>query len=153
MSPKGDNMMYPIHMPIQAMFALIAAFVFMFTIVFTAIHIYAALALMTIGNKLKYKQSWIAFIPFANLSMILQLGGFHWAWVFLLLVPVAGWIALLILLFLSSWNICEARKFPGWLGLTPALMMIHGIGPLGLITSLGVLGVVAWTEHKHKRKR
>jgi|TARA_Y100000310_G_scaffold256634_1_gene264470 hypothetical protein len=34
-------------------------------------------------------------IPFANSAMRLQLGKkFHWAWVFLYLIPIIGWIAI-----------------------------------------------------------
>ena len=78
------------------------------------IYVYFALALSTIGKKLKYKKSWLAWIPIANLAMILQLGKFHWAYIFLILIPIFGWIALFILLIIANWRIFEKRKYPGW---------------------------------------
>jgi|GEM_PF-7064359 len=63
--------------------------VFVFLIIF-ATFVYYALAWMTLGKKLKYSRPWLAWIPFANISMMLQMGGFHWAWVFLVLLPIFG---------------------------------------------------------------
>src|SRR3990172_6763679 len=57
------------------------------------VYIYTSIALMTIGKKLKHKYPWMAWIPVANIALIPQLGSFHWAWVFLLLVPFLGWTA------------------------------------------------------------
>ncbi|MBD3247319.1 hypothetical protein GF378_01735, partial [Candidatus Pacearchaeota archaeon] len=47
-------------------------------------YIYFAFAWMTIAKKLKHKYAWLAWIPIANIALVLQLGGFHWAWVFLI---------------------------------------------------------------------
>ena len=51
--------------------------VFMFLLILAA-YVYFSFAWMTIARKLKYKNSWLAWIPIANLAMILQLGKFHW---------------------------------------------------------------------------
>ena len=47
--------------------------VFMFLLILAA-YVYFSFAWMTIARKLKYKNSWLAWIPIANLAMILQLG-------------------------------------------------------------------------------
>jgi len=109
-----------------------------------AFYVYTSLALMTIAKKLKYKKAWLAWIPIANISMILQLGGFHWAWVFLILIPIVGWIALAVLLVISFWKIFEKRKYPGWLALLPLVGMIPKIGGLANLAFLIILGFVAW---------
>lgn len=124
--------------------AALGAFLVLWIILAVAIYIYNAWAWMTIGNKLKYKNSWLAWIPIANIAMILQLGGFHWAWVFLILVPIAGWIALAVLCIIATWRIYEKRKYPGWLSLIPLLSVIPIVGWAAGIANLVILGLVAW---------
>ncbi|MBU1988526.1 MAG: hypothetical protein KKD94_03535 [Nanoarchaeota archaeon] len=119
---------------------IIALGILVFLLLATALYIYFALAWSTIAKKLKYKRPWIAWIPFANGAMILQIGGFHWAWIFLLLIPILGWIALLILLVIAHWRIFEKRKYPGWFGLSLVIPQIGGI------IYLIVIGFVAWKD-------
>jgi len=109
-----------------------------------ALYIYFALALQSIAKKLKYKNSWFAWIPFLNLVMVLQLGGFHWAWVFLVLgcwIPVVGAIiclALLVLMMISFWRIFEKLKYPGALSLLLLLPLARVI----------MIGIAAWSKRK-----
>jgi len=106
------------------------------------VYIYHAFAWSEIARKLKYKYPWLAWIPFANISLVLELGGFHWAWVFLILIPIFGWIALLVLYIISLWKIFEKRKYPGWFSLGII------IPRAGLILYLIAIGFVAWAEKK-----
>ena len=62
--------------------ALVAIGIVFLIFFLVAVYVYHALAWMTIARKLKYKRAWLAWIPIANIAMILQLGGFHWAWYF-----------------------------------------------------------------------
>jgi hypothetical protein len=125
--------------------ALIAIGIMIAVIIFLALYIYFAFAWMTIARKLKYKRAWLAWIPFANIAMMLQLGGFHWAWVFLILIPFLGWIAILVLGIIATWRIFEKRNHPGWFSLS----MI--IPKIGFILYLIAIGFVAWKDKK-KRK-
>ncbi len=111
-----------------------------------ALYAYHALAWMTIARKLKYKNPWLAWIPIANIAMILQLGGFHWAWVFMILVPILGWIALFVLMIIATWRIFEKRKYPGWFSLSVIIPKIGGI--LYMIA----IGFVAWQDRKKRIK-
>lgn len=106
------------------------------------IYVYFSLAWYTIAKKLKYKKAWLAWIPIINIGMFLQLGGFHWAWVFLILIPILGWIALFILVIISTWKIFEKRKYPGWFSLSMIIPKVGGI--LYLIA----IGFVAWGKKK-----
>jgi hypothetical protein len=106
------------------------------------LYVYFAFAWYTIARKLKHKNPWLAWIPFANVAMILQLGGFHWAWVFLFLIPIFGWIAITVLLIIATWRIFERRHYPGWL----ALLAI--IPYLGGLVYLVTIGFVAWKDRK-----
>jgi len=108
------------------------------------IYIYHSYSWMTIARKLKYKNSWLAWIPIANVAMILQLGGFHWAWIFLILVPILGWIALIVMFIVSVWKIFEKRKYPGWFSLSVVIPQIGGI--LYLIA----IGFVAFKDKKRR---
>ena len=99
---------------------------------------------MTIAKKKKYKYPWLAWIPFANLAMILQLGLFHWAWIFLLLIPVIGWLAIYVLLIIATWRIFESLKYPGWLALFQLIDVV--LSGVGTIVYLVIIGVVAWRK-------
>lgn len=129
---------------VAAIIAVLAALTIMAAIILLAIYVYSALAFMTIGKKLKYKYSWLAWIPIANISMILQMGQFSWAWVFLILIPFFGWIPLGVLCIISIWRIFEKRKYPGWLALIPLAVFVHGLSLIAGIGFLVVLGIVAW---------
>lgn len=119
--------------------------VFVIVIVF-GVYIYSSLARMAIARKLGHKMPWLAWIPFARTSLILQLGGFHWAWVFLVLLPILGWIALGILMIISFWKIFEKRKYPGWLALILLLVTVPSVGWLANLAFLIVIGFVAWQD-------
>ena len=104
------------------------------------LYIYSSFAWMTIARKLKYKNDWFAWIPFVRTAMILQLGRFHWAWIFLIFIPIAGWLALFILAIIATWRIYKIRKYPGWFSLAPIIPKI------GFILHMIVLGFVAWKD-------
>ena len=126
--------------------ALIAIGIMVAFVAFLALYIYFALSWSTIARKLKYKRPWLAWIPFANIAMMLQLGGFHWAWVFLILIPFLGWIAILVIGIIATWRIFEKRKYPGWFSLS---MIIPKIGP---VLYLIAIGFVAWKDKKKKKR-
>lgn len=152
--------------------ALFAGF-FVFLVIFVlAIYVYNSLAWAAIGKKLKYKRPWLAWIPIANIAMIFQMGGFHWAWIFLAIIPIIGIIismvfmvlgklllayALMMLLviipaiacgvmlLIATWRIFEKRKYPGWLALSPLLSVIPFVGGfVATIAQLVIIGLVAW---------
>jgi len=128
------------YMGAGAIAALVAAGVFIALLFLAALYVYTSLAWRTIARKLKYERDWIAWIPIVRSAMILQLGGFHWAWIFLLLIPVAGWIAFLVLSIIAMWRIFTKLKHPGWFSLGIIIPRIGGI--LYLIA----IGIVAWSK-------
>ncbi len=126
--------------------AFIAAFFAIFLVSVIVLYIYTSIVWMTIFRKIEYKYPWIAWIPIANVAGILQAGGFHWAWIFLILVPVLGWIAIFVLAIIATWRIYEKRKYPGWLALIPIAGIIPFINWIAAIGNLVVLGLVAWAD-------
>ena len=129
-------------MSISALGILIGLAITAIIILLVAFYVYTSLAWYIIGKKLKYKHSWLAWIPVVRWAMILSLGEFHWAWIFLILIPILGWIALFVLLIIATWRIYEKRKYPGWFSL--ALILPN----LGGVLYLIVIGFVAWKDLK-----
>lgn len=121
---------------------LIALIVIIILAFIIALYIYSSLAWMTIGKKSKYKKAWLAWIPVANISMKLQMGRFSWAWVFLILIPILGWLALFVLVIIATWRIFEKLHYPGWIALAP---IIPYAGPVLYLISIGI---VAWYKNK-----
>jgi hypothetical protein len=141
-------MFTPEMLGLGGMMAFMGAFIIFALIIGAAVYIYCALAWSTIAKKLNHNQPWLAWIPFANISLVLMLGGFHWAWVFLVLVPILGWIALFVMGIIATWRVYEKRKYPGWLSLLPLLGAIPFLGWLAGIANFVILGFVAWSDRK-----
>ena len=134
-----------------ALGALIIGAIVLFVIILIAVWIYTSLAWQTIGKKLKHKNSWLAWIPFARTGLVLSLGKFHWAWAFLWLIPIVGWAILTVLGIIARWRIFEIRNYPGWLALVPLAGIIPLLGGLAGIASLIILGFVAWKDTRKRR--
>lgn len=124
--------------------ALLAMGIMALTMMMLAVYVYSALAWSTIAKKLRYDKPWLAWIPIANVALVLQLGGFHWAWTFLIVIPIVGWIAIAILAIIATWRIFEKRKYPGWLSLIPLGGFIPIVGWIATVAFLIILGMVAW---------
>jgi hypothetical protein len=127
--------------------AAVTSMIILAIILVIALYVYMALAWSTIAKKLKHKKPWLAWIPFANVSLILQLGEFHWAWVFLFLIPIVGWIAIFVLIIISTWRIFEKRKYPGWFSLSQVIPEVGGI------LYLVAIGFVAWKDQVKSKKK
>lgn len=125
--------------------AAVAGLIMIWSLISIASYVFMALAYQSIFRKSGYKRPWFAWIPILNLVPILELGKFHWAWIFLILgaaIPVinifAG-IAILVLMIISHWRIFQNAGYAGALSL---LLMIP-------IANYIVLGIVAWQKKKY----
>jgi len=141
MWPSAGQWIWPV-MGVMIAFAVV---------LFVGLWIYTSFAYMEIAKKLKYKYPGLAWVPFARGAMILQMGGFSWAWIFLAVVPILGWIALAILFYIAKWRIFEKRKYSGWLALIPLAGMLPYLSVFAEIAFLIVLGFVAWQDKKGRR--
>ncbi|MBT4377090.1 hypothetical protein HOD29_06985 [archaeon] len=115
-------------------------------VVFLGIYIYESIAWQRIGRNQKYRCPWMAWIPFARLAMRLEMGRFHWALIFLLLIPILGWIAVFVLEIIALWRIFEKAKYPGWLSLSIALTALPYLGWISSIAYYIIIGFVAWKK-------
>jgi hypothetical protein len=124
-----------------ALGALIGAALVAFLVLAIVVYVYMAIALMTIAKKTGKGPAWLAWIPIANLFLMVNIAGLEWWWVLLLLlglIPFIGWLIVLAWMAYVWYKIAEARKYPGWVGLLVAIPVVNLI----------VVGVLAWKEYK-----
>jgi len=135
---------------------VLAVLLIPFLLFFVGLYVYGALAYQSIFRKSGYKRPWFAWIPGLNLVPILQLGGFHWAWVFLLfgvfipetmadsvigIISSITAIAFAVLAIVSHWRIFKKAGYAGALSL---LLMVP-------IANYVILGIVAWQKRTYKK--
>jgi Family of unknown function (DUF5684) len=113
--------------------AAIAGTMMMFFLVFgVGMYIYVALALQTIANKTGTLNAWLAWIPIANIILILNIAKKPLWWIILFLIPIVN-----IVVAIMVWmGVAEARHKPSWWGI---LMIVPLVG-------LIVPGYLAWAD-------
>ncbi|MBM3228381.1 hypothetical protein FJZ20_00640 [Candidatus Pacearchaeota archaeon] len=136
----------------SALGAFIATFMILAIIFSLAFYVYHSLAWMRIAQKQKYKHPWLAWIPIGEWAMRLSLGKISWKWIFLVFLPIIGWIALLVLVTIATWRIFEAEKYPAWLGLSYALMLMPRVSVIGFVVYMISIGLIAWREQTRKKR-
>ena len=122
-----------------ALATFIAGFLILALVIFLVIYIYAALALMAIANKTKTPNSWMAWIPIANVYLITQMAGVSGLWtlsIFAAWIPVVGGLLTLAAMVWMFWRIAEEIDMPGW---TSLLLIIP-------LVNLIILGIYAWKK-------
>ena len=97
-----------------------------------AAYLYMSLALQTIATKTNTANTWLAWIPIANLFLMLGIAKKPMWWFLLLLVPLVN-IVIAIMVWMAM---AEARGKPSWWG-------ILTIVP---VANLVVPGVLAWSD-------
>jgi magnesium-transporting ATPase (P-type) len=97
-----------------------------------AAYVYISLALQTIADKTNTANSWLAWIPIANVFLMLSVAKKPMWWFILFLIPLVS----LVMLVLVWMPIAEARGKPNWWGV---LMIV----PLANIV---VPGYLAWAD-------
>lgn len=116
---------------------------------FLAIYIYYALAWMNIAKKMKYKNPWIAWIPIANMFLFPILAKKHWAYGFLLLIPIVN----LVFIIIWFWKILELRNYRGELSLIYLGILIPYLSSFAWIALLVVFGFLAWRKERKSVKK
>jgi len=112
--------------------AALGAMLFFFFIFALAIYVYMALALQTIAKKTNTENPWLAWIPIANLILMLNIAKKPLWWIILCLIPFVN-----IVIFIILWMaIAEARNKPNWWGI---LMLVP-------VVNLFVPGYLAWAD-------
>jgi hypothetical protein len=112
--------------------AIAGGFLLFAFIVGLAAYIYVSLALMTIANKTGTPNGWLAWIPIANIILMLMIAKKPIWWIVLFLIPLVN-IVMAILVWMG---IAEARSKPNWWGV---LMIVP-------VANLIVPGYLAWAD-------
>ncbi len=103
-----------------------------FLVVGVAVYVYMALALQTIARKTNTKNDWLAWIPIANMVLLLEIARKPLWWLLLLVIPLVN-----VVISIVVWvGVAEARGKPSWWGL---LMIVPGV-------NLIVPGYLAWGD-------
>lgn len=112
--------------------AALGAMLFFFVIFAVAMYVYMALALQTIAKKTNTENPWLAWIPIANIILMLNIAKKPLWWIILCLIPLVN-----IVIFIIMWMaVAEARNKPSWWGI---LMIVPVVG-------LIVPGYLAWSD-------
>jgi hypothetical protein len=112
--------------------AIAGTMLLFFLAVGLAAYIYVALALQTIATKTATPNGWLAWIPIANIFLMLSIAKKPMWWFILCLVPLVN-IVIIILIWMG---VAEARHKPNWWGI---LMIVP-------IANLIVPGYLAWAD-------
>jgi hypothetical protein len=109
-----------------------AGFLGFILIVFLAMYVYTALALQTIAQKTNTENGWLAWIPIANVILMLNIAKKPIWWIVLCLIPLVS-----IVMFILIWmGIAEARNKPNWWGIMVIVPFMNIIMP----------GYLAWAD-------
>jgi len=101
-------------------------------ICFLAVYVYMALALQTIAQKTNTENGWFAWIPIANIILMLTIAKKPIWWIVLFLIPLVS-----IVMFILVWMaIAEERNKPSWWGVMVIVPVMNLIMP----------GYLAWSD-------
>ena len=109
-----------------------AGLIMIFLVFAAAFYVYMALALQTIADKAKTENSWLAWIPIANIVLMLNVAKKPIWWIVLFFIPVVNIIFIIIVWMAMA----EARGKPSWWGILMIVPVANLITP----------GVLAWAD-------
>jgi hypothetical protein len=112
--------------------ALLGGFLFIFCIIFLVAYVYHALALQTIATKTNTENGWLAWIPIANLILMLNIAKKPIWWIILFFILLVGFV-MIVLVWMG---IAEARNKPNWWGILIIVPVANIIVP----------GYLAWAD-------
>jgi hypothetical protein len=112
--------------------AIFGGFMFIFLIFCLVMYVYVALALQTIAQKTDTENAWLAWIPIANIVLMLNIAKKPIWWIILFFIPLVSFV-----MYILVWmGIAEERGKPNWWGI---LLIIPGV-------NLIVPGYLAWSD-------
>jgi hypothetical protein len=101
-------------------------------LIFLAGYVYMALALQTIATKTNTENGWLAWIPIANIFLMLSIAKKPMWWFVLCLVPLVN-VVILIMVWMA---VAEARHKPNWWGILTIVPVANIVVP----------GYLAWSD-------
>jgi hypothetical protein len=113
-------------------FALAGPFILFIFVVGLAFYVYHSLALQTIATKTNAENPWLAWIPIANIILMLNIAKKPLWWIILFLIPLANIVVAVIVWM----EIAKARGKPDWWGIMVVVPIMNLIMP----------GYLAWAD-------
>jgi hypothetical protein len=118
--------------PTGAQAAALGAVFLVMLVIFLAVYVYIALALQTIAKKTNTENPWLAWIPIANIVLMVNIAGKPMWWVLMCFIPLVN-IVFAVMIWMG---IAEAVKKPSWWGI---LMIVP-------VANVIVPGYLAWSD-------
>lgn len=116
----------------QVAIAAAGAFMLVFLVIGLGFYVYLALALQTIAKKTNTVNPWLAWIPIANIVLMLNIAQKPIWWIILCFIPFVN-----IVIFIIVWMaIAKARNKPEWWGILMIVPFVNIIVP----------GYLAWAD-------
>jgi hypothetical protein len=112
--------------------AFMGGFLLIFCILTLVMYVYFALTIQTIANKTNTENAWLAWIPIANMVLLLNIARKPIWWIILFFIPLVG-IVMLVLVWMA---VAEARNKPNWWGILMIVPVVNFIVP----------GYLAWSD-------
>lgn len=97
--------------------------IILFVILGIAVYLYSAYCLLQIAKKTNTENEWLAWIPIANIYLMVKIAKVSMWWLLGMVIPYFNIIAIAYV----WWKISEIRHRPGWWG----IMML--ISPVNLV--------------------
>lgn len=111
----------------------LAAIGTVYWIVILIIHVYMAICLQKMAKRLNIANDWIAWIPVANLFLMIMIAGKPLWWFLLMLIPFVNIVILIIV-----WMKMAARLgHPSWMGILTIIPLANLILPAYLAFAQG----------------
>jgi hypothetical protein len=112
--------------------AAIAGAMTTFLVIGVVFYVFLALALQTIAEKTGTPNAWLAWIPIANVILMLNIAKKPVWWILLLLIPVVN-----IIVSVMVWMaVAEVRQKPSWWGILTIIPVLNLIA----------IGYLAWSD-------
>jgi hypothetical protein len=108
-------------------------------IIVIALYLYSVAVVRSIAHKTKVGPKWLAWIPVANLVLLLKAAKLQWQWIFAIFLPVIPFIGSALLMVGTIyvwWKVCKAVRKPEWLAI---LMIVPFV-------NLVAMGYIAWAK-------
>jgi hypothetical protein len=112
--------------------AIAGTMLMFFVVCGLAVYVYMALALQTIATKTGTANPWFAWIPIANLILMLNVAKKPLWWIVLFLIPLVN----LVIAVMVWMAVAEARGKPNWWGILTIVPVANIIVP----------GYLAWAD-------
>lgn len=105
--------------------AILGGFLIFMFIFILVIYVYMSICLMKIAKKTNTENAWLAWIPIANVILMLQIAQKPLWWIILFFIPLVN-IVFTILVWME---IAKAVKKPDWLGILMIVPIANFIIP------------------------